>query len=78
MMAPTPARGLAHERVETYDASYHEDRHSSAVESVSSPLGWDRTRIRRSVAGSRERNLATFVDADEADERHRGRRRTRV
>jgi len=38
---------LAHEEIETYDASYYETQLVRAVESVLSPLGIDRTDIRK-------------------------------
>jgi DNA polymerase I len=41
---------LAHEDVETYDPLYYETQLVRAVESVLSPLGWDRTDIRRELA----------------------------
>jgi DNA polymerase I len=56
---------LAHEEIETYDASYYETQLVRAVESVLSPLGWDRTEIRWKIAETRETNLAAFTDVDE-------------
>lgn len=47
---------LAHEAVETYDPSYYETQLVRAVECVLSPLGWDRTDIRRELAETRERD----------------------
>ncbi|WP_246989585.1 type B DNA-directed DNA polymerase [Halorientalis marina] len=44
---------LAHEAIETYDASYYETQLVRAVESVLSPLGWDRNDIRRELNGTR-------------------------
>ncbi|MEM4782004.1 MAG: DNA polymerase domain-containing protein, partial [Halalkalicoccus sp.] len=44
---------LAHEGVETYDASYYETQLVRAVESILSPLGWDRKDIRRKLNGTR-------------------------
>ncbi|MDR5673606.1 type B DNA-directed DNA polymerase [Halalkaliarchaeum sp. AArc-GB] len=44
---------LAHEGVETYDASYYETQLVRAVESILSPLGWDRKAIRRKLNGTR-------------------------
>ncbi|AAV44711.1 DNA polymerase B2 exonuclease domain (plasmid) [Haloarcula marismortui ATCC 43049] len=52
---------LAHEEVETYDPSYYETQLVRAVESVLSPLGWDRTDIRRSLAETREVELTDFT-----------------
>jgi len=37
---------LAHEKIETYETSYYEIQLVRAVESVLSPLGWDRMEIR--------------------------------
>jgi len=52
---------LAHEEVETYDPSYYETQLVRAVESVLSPLGWDQTDIRRSLAETREVELTDFT-----------------
>jgi DNA polymerase I len=51
---------LAHEAVETYDPSYYETQLVRAVESVLSPLGWNRTDIPRELAETRELNLTAF------------------
>jgi DNA polymerase I len=53
---------LAHEEVESYDASYYETQLVRAVESVLSPLGWDRTGIRREIAENRETDLTAFTE----------------
>ena len=52
---------LAHEAVEMYDPSYYETQLVRAVESVLSPLGWDRTDIRRELAETRELDLTAFT-----------------
>ncbi|MFC7116542.1 type B DNA-directed DNA polymerase [Natronoarchaeum sp. GCM10025703] len=52
---------LAHEDVKTYDASYYETQLVRAVESLLSSLGWDRTEIRRELAGTHETSLAAFT-----------------
>lgn len=52
---------LAHEEIETYDASYYETQLVRAVESVLSPLGWDRTDIRRELAETQEMDLTEFT-----------------
>ncbi len=52
---------LVHEDVETYDPSYYEMQLVRAVESVLSPLGWDRTDIRRELAETRETDLMDFT-----------------
>jgi len=54
---------LAHEVIETYDASYYETQLVRAVESVLLPLGWDRTDIRRRIAETREVELTEFTAA---------------
>jgi len=51
---------LAHEEVETYDAAHYETELVRAVESVLSPLDWDRTDIRREIAETRETNLTSW------------------
>ena len=43
---------LAHEDINAYDASYYEVQLVRAVESILSPLGWDRTDIRRELDGT--------------------------
>ncbi len=55
---------LAHEEIESYDASYYEIQLVRAVESVLSPLGWDRTEIQREIAETRETNLAAFTEVE--------------
>ena len=52
---------LAHENIETYDPSYYETQLVRAVESVLSPIGWDRTDIRRALAETREPDLMMFT-----------------
>ena len=52
---------LAHEDIETYDASYYETQLVRAVESVLSPLRWDRADIRRELAETREMDLTEFT-----------------
>jgi DNA polymerase I len=49
---------LAHEAIDDYDPSYYETRLVRAVESVLSPLGWDRTDIREALGDSRRSDLA--------------------
>ncbi len=44
---------LTHEEVGSYDASYYETQLIRAVESVLSPLGWDRNDIRQEHNGTR-------------------------
>jgi DNA polymerase I len=50
--------------IESYDASYYETQLVRAVESVLSPLGWDRTEIQREIAETRETNLAAFTEIE--------------
>jgi len=52
---------LAHEEIETYDASYYETQLIRAVESVLSPLGWDRTEIRRELTETRVPKLTAYT-----------------
>ena len=56
---------LAHEKIESYDASYYETQLVRAVESVLSPLGWDRTEIRRELTGTRVPELTAFADTNQ-------------
>jgi DNA polymerase elongation subunit (family B) len=51
---------LAHEEVESYDPSYYETQLVRAIESVLSPLGWDRTDIQQELSGAREPELTDF------------------
>ncbi|VTT86312.1 Archaeal DNA polymerase I [Halorubrum sp. DM2] len=44
---------LAHEEIETYDASYYETQLVRAVESILAPLDWDRDDIRRELNETR-------------------------
>ncbi|MDL0126165.1 DNA polymerase domain-containing protein, partial [Halobacterium salinarum] len=53
---------LTHEGIGSYDASYYETQPVRAVESVLSPLGWDRTEIQREIAETRETDLAAFTE----------------
>ncbi|GAB7011472.1 hypothetical protein JCM31271_34150 [Halorubrum trueperi] len=55
---------LPHEEIESYDASYYETQLVRVVESVLSPLGWDRTEIRRELAETGETNLAAFTEIE--------------
>ena len=52
---------LVHEQIEAYDASYYETQLVRAVESVLSPLDWDRTDIQRELAETREINIRHFT-----------------
>ena len=51
---------LAHEDPETYDPSYYETQLVRAIESVLSPLGWNRADIRRTLDGHETPDLTTF------------------
>ena len=57
---------LAHEDIETYDASYYETQLIRAVESVLSPVGWDRSDIRRELSDERDAVLSSFGAGDES------------
>jgi DNA polymerase I len=51
---------LAHEDVSTYDPDYYEPQHVRAVESILSPLGWDRTEIRQWLAETHDTMLSDW------------------
>jgi DNA polymerase I len=51
---------LAHESIKGYDPSHYENRLIRAIESILSPLGWNRTNIRRELDGTRETDLDMF------------------
>jgi len=53
---------LAHESVENYDADYYETQLVRAVESVLSPLGWDRAAIIEALSETETTTLADFTD----------------
>jgi DNA polymerase I len=52
---------LAHEDVATYDSEYYETQLIRAVESVLSPMGWDRTAIRQAFAVTNQSLLTAFA-----------------
>jgi len=51
---------LAHEEIEIYDASFYETQLVRAVESVISPLRWDRSDIRRQLSDTRTTKITSF------------------
>jgi DNA polymerase I len=51
---------LAHENPHSYDAAYYETQLIRAVESLLSPLGWDRTDIQRALDGHETPELTMF------------------
>ncbi len=55
---------LTHEEIDSYDASYYETQLVRTVESVLSPLGWDRSDIRRELSGERDAVLSSFGATD--------------
>ena len=55
---------LSHEEIESYDASYYEAQLIRAVESVLSPLGWDRTEICRELVEIQMPELTAFADRE--------------
>lgn len=57
---------FAHQDIETYDASYYETQLIRAVESVLSPVGWDRSDIRRELSDERDAILSSFGAGDES------------
>jgi len=48
---------LAHEKVESYDSSYYETKLVRTIESLLSPLGWDRMDIEQELSGTRDPEL---------------------
>jgi DNA polymerase I len=55
---------LAHEEIESYDPPYYETELIRAVKSLLSPLGWDRSKIRRELAETRMTKLSAFIETD--------------
>jgi len=51
---------LAHEEIESYDASYYETQLIRAVESVLSPLGWDQRDIQQELTETGKLTLTNF------------------
>lgn len=51
---------LAHESTDAYDASYYETELVRAVESVLSPVGWDRTAIKRLLAETHDTEITAY------------------
>ena len=51
---------LAHESIETYDPFYYETELVRAVESILSPLGWDRIDIKRDLTSNRQPDLNEY------------------
>jgi DNA polymerase I len=58
---PRERVALAHEEIKSYDLSYYETELVRAVESVLSPLGWDRSKIRRELARLTKHQQALYV-----------------
>jgi DNA polymerase I len=56
---------LAHEQIKSYDPSYYEMQLVRAVESVLSPFGWDRSKIRRELSETRVRELTAFTSSEQ-------------
>ncbi len=55
---------LAHEEIESYDPSYYETQLIRAVESVLSPLGWDRAEIRRELTETRVPKVTAYANIE--------------
>jgi DNA polymerase I len=53
---------LAFEPVEDYDADFYTDLLVRATESVTAPLGWDRTDVRRYLRGTVDYQLGAFAE----------------
>ncbi|MFC6793913.1 type B DNA-directed DNA polymerase [Halobaculum halobium] len=51
---------LSHEELRGYDTAWYRKQAIRAAESVLSPLGWDRERIRRTLVGYRDSRLSAF------------------
>jgi DNA polymerase I len=51
---------LAHETIDSYDASYYETKLLRAVESILSPTGWDQTKIRQAIGETQNIQLSQF------------------
>ncbi len=51
---------LAHETIDSYDASYYETELLRAVESILSPTGWDQTKIRQAIGETQTIQLSQF------------------
>jgi DNA polymerase I len=56
---------LAHEEINSYDPSYYETELVRAVESLLSPIGWDRSKIRRELAEIRVPELTVFANTEQ-------------
>jgi len=56
---------LAHEDIETYDASYYEAQLVRAVESVLSPLGWSRSNIHQELGETSKMDVTAYTSANE-------------
>jgi len=52
---------LGHEEIKTYDASYYETQLVRAIESILSPLDWDRNDIRRELSGTRVVDITDWI-----------------
>jgi len=52
---------LAHETVESYDPSYYEKELVRAIESILSPLGWDREDIHSALAETEDCRVDSFI-----------------
>ncbi|WP_436909012.1 type B DNA-directed DNA polymerase [Halosimplex marinum] len=53
---------LAHEDIDSYDASYYETQLVRAVESVLSPLGWDQTDVRQWLTDTVDGTLEAYAE----------------
>ncbi|MGM0399593.1 MAG: hypothetical protein ACQEQY_11485, partial [Halobacteriota archaeon] len=58
---------LAHEDPDTYDVAFYRDRAIRAAESVVSPLGWDRERIREYLSETTSTGLDAFTEREAVD-----------
>jgi DNA polymerase I len=51
---------LAHETIDSYDPTYYETQVIRAVESILSPVGWDRSDIQQALAETKNSSLDGF------------------
>ncbi len=56
---------LTREGIESCDPSYYGTEIVRAVESLLSPLGWDRSKIRRELAETRVTELTAFANTEQ-------------
>ncbi len=55
---------LAHEEIESYDVSCYETELARTVESLLSPMGWDRSKLRRELAETQVTESTAFANTE--------------